>query len=369
MLMNIYKLLLVIFILSVFSTSAYGSSDWKITLKVSGEGTYDYCIAGVKVEATDGHDNAWDIPSPPGSLNNTYIYIYFPHTEWGDVFDRFRQDIKAPDLPKEWTFEVDSNIAGEVTITWPDIKNVIPDKDAVLVDVDGGGWEVDMQTSPSFVFGNTGFPRRFLMRISEGIHVPNPPESLVGNLIKKDGTKNAVQLYWKQNSELDLAGYNIYRSTTPGSGYQRINYSLIQVSTYEDEQVVDGNRYYYVVTAVNTVGGESGYSNEVEVYVPPAIATPNPPQGLTAKYLRSEVRLSWKRNLELDLAGYNVYRSTTSGSGYQKINGSLISKNKPQYVDKQTIKGSTYYYVVTAVNKSGGESGYSNEVKVIIYYK
>jgi hypothetical protein len=104
----------------------------------------------------------------------------------------------------------------------------------------------------------------------------------------------------------------------------------------------------------------------VTVYVPPDIIPPDPPQGLTAKSHRSGVMLSWKRDRKLDITGYDVYRSTTSGSGYQKINNSLISKSKPKYVDKQVVKGATYYYVVTAVNKAGGESGYSNEVRVTI---
>ncbi len=259
---KIFRLLLVIVILSVFSTGAYSSSDWNVTLKVSGGGVYDYCIAGAKDGATDGHDNAWDIPSPPGSLNDTYIYVYFLHPEWKDVFDRFRQDIKATDLPKEWTFEVSSNVSGELTIQWPDLKNAIPDKDAVLVDIDGGGGVIDMQNNSSFVFGNTGFPRRFIVRISEAIPAPQPPQSLNGK-----SSKAGVVLSWKRNRELNLAGYNVYRSTTPGSGYQRINYSSISVPKYIDKEVVKGNTYYYVVTAVNTAGGESGYSNEFEVIV------------------------------------------------------------------------------------------------------
>jgi hypothetical protein len=264
MCVRIYKLFIIGFILCGFSTSAYSSSDWKATLKVSGGGFSNYCIFGVSDEATDGADNLCDVPSPPGSLSDTYIYIYFPHPEWGGTFDRFRQDIKAPDLPKEWTFKVDTNISGELTIEWPDLKNAIPDKDAVLVDVDGGGGNIDMQTSSSFVFGNTGFPRRFLVRISEGIPVPNPPESLVGQV---DGRWKKVSLYWKKNRELDLAGYNVYRSTTPGSGYQRINYSLVLKPKYVDKQIIKGMTYYYVVTAVNAAGGESVYSNEVEIFI------------------------------------------------------------------------------------------------------
>jgi hypothetical protein len=258
---KLYKLLLVILILGIFSTPAYSSSDWKITLKVTGGGIYDYCIAGVKDGATDGRDSAWDIPSPPHSPYETYIYTYFPHPEWGYVFYKFREDIKAPDLPKEWIFEVSSNVSGELTIQWPDLNNAIPDKDAVLIDIDGGGGVIDMNTSSSFVFVNNSTPRRFLVRISEALPAPEPPQSLNGKL-----SKAGVVLSWKRNRERDLAGYNVYRSTIPGSGYQRINSSLISVPKYIDKEIVKGNTYY-VVTAVNTAGGESGYSNQVGVIV------------------------------------------------------------------------------------------------------
>jgi hypothetical protein len=261
MLIKIYKLLLVILILGIFSLPAYSSSDWNITLRVTGGGVYDYCIAGVRVGATDGHDNAFDVPSPPGSLLSSYINTYFPHAEWGNMYSKMRRDIKAPDLPKEWTFVVDSNISGELTIQWPDLNNAIPDKDAVLIDIDGGGGVIDMNTSSSFVFVNNSTPRRFLVRISEALPAPEPPQSLNGKL-----SKAGVVLSWKRNRERDLAGYNVYRSTIPGSGYQRINSSLISVPKYIDKEIVKGNTYY-VVTAVNTAGGESGYSNQVGVIV------------------------------------------------------------------------------------------------------
>jgi hypothetical protein len=259
-------LFLVILILGIFSFPAYASSDWNITLKVTGGGVYDYCIAGVRVGATDGYDNAFDVLSPPGSLLSTYINTYFPHVEWGPLYSKLRRDIKAPDLPKEWIFEVNSNILGELTIQWPDIKNAISDKKAVLVDMEGTGQEIDMQASSSFVFYNNGNPIKFLVRISEGIPAPKPPEGLRARLI----FRKWVLLYWQRNRERDLAGYNVYRSTTPGSGYQRINDSLVsrKMISYTDKQIEKGKTYYYVVTAVNTSGGESRYSNEVEVSIP-----------------------------------------------------------------------------------------------------
>ncbi len=93
---------------------------------------------------------------------------------------------------------------------------------------------------------------------------------------------------------------------------------------------------------------------------PPADTTPPAaPTGLYADALRSKVNLSWDGNTEQDLAGYNVYRSTTSGSGYQKINAGLISGTSLQ--DSNVANLTYYYYVVTAVDTSGNESAMSDE--------
>jgi hypothetical protein len=65
-----------------------------------------------------------------------------------------------------------------------------------------------------------------------------------------------------------------------------------------------------------------------------------------------------------DAVGYNVYRSTVSGAQYTIINSSLDSITV--YNDSTVVSGQTYYYVVTAVNASSQESGYSNQVQAVI---
>jgi fibronectin type 3 domain-containing protein len=64
------------------------------------------------------------------------------------------------------------------------------------------------------------------------------------------------------------------------------------------------------------------------------------------------------------VSGYNVYRSTTSGSGYTKISGGLISL--VNYTDSSVVNGTTYYYVTTAVDGTGTESTNSNEAAAVI---
>jgi hypothetical protein len=75
------------------------------------------------------------------------------------------------------------------------------------------------------------------------------------------------------------------------------------------------------------------------------------------------VALSWTASTST-VAGYNVYRGTVSGGPYSKINSSLVTTLS--YTDSTVQSGTTYYYVTTAVDSSGDESVYSNEVSAPI---
>ncbi len=187
----------------------------------------------------------------------------------------------------------------------------------------------------------------------------DPPPALPTGLTGTPGDAQ-VSLDWTDNGESDLDGYNVYRSTTSGSGYVKINGSLVETSSYLDTGLTGGITYYYVVTAVDLASNESGYSDEESAT--PTDPPPSAPTGLAATPHDAEVELNWNDNSESDLDGYNVYRSTTSGSGYTKINGSLVSISN--YTDNTVTNDVTYYYVVTAVDITSSESGYSSEVSV-----
>ena len=74
-----------------------------------------------------------------------------------------------------------------------------------------------------------------------------------------------IELRWDPNSEPDLVGYNVYRSTAPGSGYLRLNPDPVSTPSFTDETAQLGLTYYYVATAVNQAGIESPFSNEASV--------------------------------------------------------------------------------------------------------
>ena len=82
-----------------------------------------------------------------------------------------------------------------------------------------------------------------------------------------------------------------------------------------------------------------------------------------APTVNHSVALNWGASSS-SVSGYNVYRSSVSGSSYAKVNGSLVGG--VSFSDTSVQSGQTYYYVATSVDASGNESVYSNEVSAIV---
>jgi Viral BACON domain len=81
----------------------------------------------------------------------------------------------------------------------------------------------------------------------------------------------------------------------------------------------------------------------------------------------SSATLTWKANSETDLAGYKVYRSTISGRYEQANVVAMLRGNVTSYQATGLQFGKTYFFVVTAFDIAGNESGYSNEVSKSVY--
>jgi len=93
--------------------------------------------------------------------------------------------------------------------------------------------------------------------------VPDAPINLTAAFNQNTGY---VELDWDDSPpQGNLVGYNVYRSTTSGSGYEKLNDSFLTVSEFEDKNVNVGTDYYYVVTMTNTALFESGYSVQVAI--------------------------------------------------------------------------------------------------------
>ena len=82
-----------------------------------------------------------------------------------------------------------------------------------------------------------------------------------------EGSSHSVYLSWQPGDD-QAVGFNVYRGTTDGGPYQKINPSLDPTTSYTDYTVQSGMTYYYVATEVNAQGEESAYSNVGEAQIP-----------------------------------------------------------------------------------------------------
>ncbi|MDX1450874.1 MAG: hypothetical protein R3246_17620, partial [Acidimicrobiia bacterium] len=104
--------------------------------------------------------------------------------------------------------------------------------------------------------------------VSSGGGDTTPPANPTG--LGATAGDGQVDLDWDDNTEPDLAGYNVHRATSSGGPYTKINTVTVTTSAYSDTTVTNDTTYFYVVTAVDSSANESGNSNE-------ASATPTGP--------------------------------------------------------------------------------------------
>ncbi len=138
-------------------------------------------------------------------------------------------------------------------------------------------------------------------------------------------------------------GAAIQRAGTGGAG------DVVMLGFPFETIVDEADRNAVMAAALNFFGTTPSTGN------PPAA-----PTGFSAAAYNGSVQLDWSDNSESDLAGYNVYRSTTSGGSRTQLNGSPVTNS--HFTDATAANGTRYYYVVAAENSSGDESPVSSQV-------
>jgi hypothetical protein len=136
------------------------------------------------------------------------------------------------------------------------------------------------------------------------------------------------------------------------------------LQTYDFTAEIAGTVYVRVEDLDRTPGHAATDSFHVdEMFITsvtggPDVTPPSAPTGLVAAPGDGLVALDWDDSPAGDLDGYIVYRSLTSGGPYAAQTGVLAAS---QYTDTNVTNGTTYFYVVTAVDLVGNESDWSDE--------
>lgn len=160
------------------------------------------------------------------------------------------------------------------------------------------------------------------------------------------GGANQVTIAWPVVS--GATSYNIYWATASGVTTAGTKITTT-TSPYVQTGLAASTTYYYIVTAVNA-SGQSVASSQVSAATnAPAVVIPTAPAGVTASGGANQVSISW--SAVSGATSYNIYYATTSG--VTKTNGAKITNASTPYVQTGLAVGTTYYYIVTAVNSAG----------------
>jgi hypothetical protein len=181
-----------------------------------------------------------------------------------------------------------------------------------------------------------------------------------------------VREYHVYRGELDPATAGVAASDLLQAKWKSPLLQLGATSTtdYRDSGFDYGKTYAYLVRSVigSPAGALESSDSPLAIVTPKDTFPPAAPQGIVAAIQPGAapgsvaVELSWSINVESDLAGYRVYRSEQEGARGALLTPELLPS--PAYRDNSVQSGQRYWYIVTAVDRSGNESAPSLAVAV-----
>ncbi|MGA2916893.1 MAG: CBM35 domain-containing protein [Sedimentisphaerales bacterium] len=229
-------------------------------------------------------------------------------------------------------------------------KNMLHPMFSILYSDDPNGWLIERDN----IYDNSGTPE------------VNPPASMP--------EPSTYYSYTLDNTN-DIPAIVQYGAGADGNEGYPPHWLFTMYGDFDRSGFVDMNDFaqfarYWQVNDCNQITN-ADYNGDCQVnfyefalfagnwlYIPPDTTPPAAPSGFWAQASSGTVSLDWNDNNEPDFAGYNIYRSTTYGGSYTKLNTSLLSSSN--YVDNTVSNGTMYYYAATAADTSLNESGYSH---------
>lgn len=154
-------------------------------------------------------------------------------------------------------------------------------------------------------------------------------------------TDSSISLSW--NSMQGATNYNVFRTSTPGSGYSQVYTGT--ATSYNDTNLVTGKTYYYVVTYTSDLG-TSINSKELAVSTV-AVKVPAPSSIKLVQAYPTAVQLSW--NSVVGAKSFNLYRADAADGTYALVNNTTDNS----YTNVDLTAGTSYYYKLSSVNDAG----------------
>lgn len=187
---------------------------------------------------------------------------------------------------------------------------------------------------------------------SSAISVAPKPATATGLWTSSNAT-NSIEIYF--TSPDTAVKYQLFRSTSPNSGFTRIAVIPEGQMYWNDETVQPGVTYYYRVRGMLWISDAVNYFGDYSATVS-AVSRPAKPTNLKA--VSNGVNVAWVNWTQVaGVTGYELYRSQSENSGYTMVRSVTAAYNGSN--DSGLTTGQTYYYKVRSYVIAGGKTIYS----------
>lgn len=156
----------------------------------------------------------------------------------------------------------------------------------------------------------------------------------------------SLKIKWSGLDNVDY--YEIWRDTKDAYDYEKID-EVSDATSFIDDTVELGTRYYYLVRPVFNDGTTGEYSKSISGV---ALAKTNFTK-IKAKSGK-KVALTWKKVSQAE--GYLIYRKDSEDGKYNQI-GKVTSGKTLTYTDTVKSNNKTYTYKIQAYNTNNGKQG------------
>lgn len=168
--------------------------------------------------------------------------------------------------------------------------------------------------------------------------------------------EDVILIEWEKNADDDIYGYNLFRSEGYDTTAEKIQLNLAPFlpseTSYEDEELVEGQRYVYYLNALDSARNISEFSNGFSIQIPGKdISADIKLKSFNAKMKGAKtVDIKWKVNDPEHVVGFVLFRQE-GDNNLLPLTGTIT---EGKYRDKGLKPGTTYQYQVRMYASDGG---------------
>lgn len=212
----IYVMAAMVTLLLASGVAQARDEDVFVKMKVAGGGTYDYVVLGLRADATDGYDPAFESFAPMPGSNDSFIEVYIPHPEWARIKSKYRSEVKSLRGDWRWRVNVETNLAAGTLLSM-ESEGAVEGIRVLLVDHITGGTVDITDGAYEYVVPANGGARPFTVAlVKEGKPGQSGdaalwPYEVTG--VVRDASGNPLA-----GVEVEIDGNHIHKKTVSGPG-------------------------------------------------------------------------------------------------------------------------------------------------------